>query len=230
MDYWKRSSEQREKAWNYLWDEIDPDIALLQEFVPPEEIFDTHKTLYHEFGGRRNWGNVVISKHSIRKELHFSRSCLGSNGVIVAEIAIPDFANVSVINVYGLIDPNGYATTTMHHILSDLTPILHKKKKQNIILAGDFNVSAQWDEKYRNKDPSHKLVFDRLEDFGLVDCTKHFFNSHVQTHAHSKSTFEWQNDYIFVNKGLIDQIKKCEVFNTSELNEFSDHYPVCIEA
>ena len=133
MDYWKRSSEQRELGWNHLMDIINPEIALLQEVVPPKEYFESHSIIYHEIDKRRKWGNALITKYKINKERYSNNSYPGSTGLIVADIKIADNLVLTAINIYGLIDADSYASTTMHHILSDLTPILHNNKKQNIV-------------------------------------------------------------------------------------------------
>jgi exonuclease III len=116
----------------------------------------------------------------------------------------------------------------MHHLLSDLTPILHNKKR-NIVLGGDFNVSVQFDEQYKNQFPLHELIFKRLEDFGLLNCTEKFFQKHVQTHVHNKSDFEWQDDYLFVSKNIFEKVVNCQVLGNTEILNFSDHIPVTIE-
>ena len=229
MDYWKRSTEQRISGWHYLWNKIDPDMALLQEIVPPDESFDNFSVLYHQLDRKRRWGTSIVSKRRISRELHFNNYYPGSSGLIAAEIRLPGSFTLTVVNIYGLIDPEDYATTTMHHILSDLTTTLHKSYGRNIFLGGDFNVSEQWDEKCKNRYPAHRLVFDRLEDFGLINCTKKFANAHIQTHTHGQSTFEWQNDYIFVSSNIIDKVEDCEVINEPEVREFSDYFPVVIE-
>lgn len=228
MDFWKRDTVQRENAWKYLIGTIDPEIALIQEIVPPETSYNSYHTLYHEIDGKRKWGTAVISKHSILKELYFNNCYPGSSGLIVCEIKASDDL-LTVINIYGQLDASGYASTTMHHLLSDLTQILNKKNKRKIILGGDFNVSEQFDEVYKGEFPSHKFVFDRLENFGLVNCTKKHYNGHIQTHIHSRSKFDWQNDYLFVSENIFNEVKSCEVINREELLDFSDHLPVTIE-
>ena len=229
MDYWKRNSEQRKLAWNYLSDTLNPDVALIQEIVPPENSYNEMNVLYHEIDGKRKWGSAIFSKYNILKELYLNNGYVGARATVISEIEISDSFTVTFINIYGQLDSYGYATTTMHHLLSDLTTILNQKRKRNIILGGDFNVSEQFDEKYKGQFPSHKLVFDRLEDFGLINCTKHFYKTHIQTHVHNKSDFGWQDDYIFVSKNLIDRITKCEVINDKEILELSDHLPLLIE-
>ena len=93
-------------------------------------------------------------------------------------------------------------------------------------MGGDFNISVQVDEKYGGKYPSHKLVFDRIEDFGLINCTKKIYGKHIKTHTHHRSNFPWQNDYIFISENLEDFLVRCKVHNNEKILEFSDHYPV----
>ena len=228
MDFWKRNSEQRELAWDYLANDLNSDISLIQEIVPPDSSYTNFNVLYHEIDGKRRWGSAIFSKHPIHKELYINNGFEGSRGTIIAEIKISDSFTITVINIYGQIDSHGYATTTMHHILSELTIILNQKKR-NIILGGDFNVSEQFDEKYKGRFPAHKVVFDRLEDFGLINCTKHFFKGHIQTHVNNKSSYPWQNDYLFVSPSIMDRITGCNVLNDKNILEMSDHLPVIID-
>jgi hypothetical protein len=49
--------------------------------------------------------------------------------------------------MYVPIDKWGFSTPNLHVMLSDLTPILlDKLGKREVILAGDFNMSSQWEE------------------------------------------------------------------------------------
>lgn len=59
MDYWKRNKEQRQAAWAYLTVEIRPDIALLQECMPPPDMTKEYNNIYREIGGTRKWGSAV---------------------------------------------------------------------------------------------------------------------------------------------------------------------------
>ena len=62
MDYWKRNTEQRKSSWKYLTEILSPDIALIQEFVPPTETNERYSILYREIGGKRKWGTAIISR------------------------------------------------------------------------------------------------------------------------------------------------------------------------
>ncbi len=224
MDHWKRTREAREMAWNYLDQTIAPDIALVQEAVPPTDRIDSETVLWLEISRTRKWGSGVLTKSFPLQEAQFQNSHPGS--LVVADVELPHGVALTVASLYGLLDDNGYATTTLHRMLSDLTSLLHgKRRKRKIVIGGDFNASTQWDEHYP-QDPSHRIVFDRLKDFGLEDCLARFHPTHVQTNRHPKSNVPWQNDYIYASKEVADSLLSCYVIDDPEVYDLSDHNPV----
>ncbi|PHS33640.1 MAG: hypothetical protein COA82_08280 [Alkaliphilus sp.] len=226
MDYWKRNNTQRKAGWSYLTKELNPNIALLQE-TRPLVLFDEVYDIYYRGSEQKtDWGTAILAKKYPYFEQHFKSYYKGSEGLTCFDFKISDEITLTAINIYGKIDSKGYVTTTIHHMLSDLTPILQERRKRCIVIGGDLNVSLQWDEKYPGQDPSHKITFDRFEDFGMINCTKKMFKGHVRTQVHPKTHFPWQNDYIFVNKNLEDLLIGCKVHNDEKLLEYSDHYPV----
>ena len=225
MDNWKRTHQQRAAAWEYLTEGIASDIMLLQECAPPDTANGKYNNLYREIGDKRKWGSAIVTRGLPICEIEFKNSYPGA--VIAAEVTLPEGTVLTVISLYGVFDEENYVTASLHRILSDLTPLLHKdKNKRLFVVAGDFNVSKQWDSVYKNKYPSHKIFFDRLEDFGLVDCTRQYFGQFVQTNRHSRSDFPWQNDYIHVSKDLAKKLVVCEVKDDPLVYELSDHNPV----
>lgn len=150
-------------------------------------------------------------------------------------IAKANIANIplTLISLYGLIERNGptkgYAITNLHRMLSDLTCIFDGKLKgkRNIILGGDLNASLQIDERQGNN--SHKIFFDRLENFGLKDCFKLTDKDFpVQTLRHHSSKVEWQNDYFFISENLADKLVNCDTIDNEKVRSYSDHNPVKI--
>lgn len=229
MDYWKTPKPRRLAAWNYLITELNSDISLLQE-TKPQVLFDgTYDIHYHKFPQRPDWGSAIIFRKYQHFEYSFNSSYEGSRGLMCFDFKISDKITITAINIYGKIDSEGYATTTLHHMLSDLTPLLHKyKKNRYFVIGGDFNASTQWDEKYNGRDPLHKLVFDRIEDFGMLNCTKEIYGDHIRTYSHNrkKSNFPWQDDYIFISRNLKKSLVSCNVHNNDKMLELSDHFPV----
>jgi len=226
MDNWKRNQAQRDAAWNYLLNILKPDIALLQECVPKAEFESHYNLIYREIGGHRKWGSAIIARNLLPiQEVVFNNAYEGA--VIAADVTLSDGSQLTVISLYGIIDDDGYATTTLHRMLSDLTPLLNGRKGRNsFLVGGDYNASTQCDDHYGYRYPSHRLFFERLEDFGLVNCTARFHSEHVQTNRHRKSEVPWQNDYLHVSKKMAERLVSCDVIDNADVQELSDHNPV----
>jgi exonuclease III len=224
MDHWKRSKEKRAFAWEYLLKNLNPDIALLQEARAPDEIIDRFHTITHPLTHKKRWGNVLVSKHQIRQEIHMHNYYYGSRSLIVAEIRVNPKIVLTAICVYGAIDGRRYASTTMHHVLSDITYLLWQKRR-GIVLGGDLNVDIQWDQEHPGDWPAHEIVFERMRNLGLIDCT----NGPVRTQVQENSDIPWQNDYIFVNKRLKGSVLTCKVIEDPSLLELSNHYPIVLD-
>jgi exonuclease III len=253
MNHWQRSEEERRASWSYLEEHLKPDVALLQETVPPEH---DDKVVFREggIGDRRPWSSAVVSYEAPLKPITKVKSQYGGKvellrtspgSVAIAEVKLSRTQPLVAISVYGLID-QGYAITTMHRIVSDLTPLLDRvDTKKRIVLAGDFNLSTQLSPPDRER---HRNFFDRLEQFDLVDLIADTAGSrpslegcpcedepcrHVRTHirARDKDPKPWQDDYVFVSRALREKVTSCEVRGAGDPDpwQFSDHCPIVVE-
>lgn len=114
-------------------------------------------------------------------------------------------------------------------MFSDLTPILDGKKdstgkKRKIILGGDFNASLQWDEQQPGE--SHKIMFERLENFGMIDLLLDKYDQPVHTWRRKNTRRKWQLDYVFSSKNIADRIKDINVLHDQQIEQLSDHNPI----
>jgi exonuclease III len=227
MDYWKRAKSQREEAWTYLIQTLCPDIALLQECCLPDSLPPPWLAIHSESHPGKVWGTAILTRGLALKMIPVASSHPGA--LLAAEIASNGGRTLVPVSMYGPIDKSGYATTSVHRLLSDLTPLLNDgKESRDFLLGGDWNVSVQWDQRYPGKYPSHRLLFDRVEDFGLASCTQHVLGRHVATYRKPGSTVEWQNDYLYVSRRLLPGLRSCEVQAGEELGGLSDHSPVAL--
>lgn len=248
MNYWARSAHERAAAWGFLRS-VEPDFALLQEAVPPEELPRTH--CVYQRGGisrRRPWGSAVVSFSEVITEITAVASVHGSRVTQLrrthtGSVAVAVTRNgLTLISVYGLID-DGYAVTTVHRQLSDLTPLFDTKYGRQAVLAGDLNVTTQFDEPHRSR---HRNVLDRIETLGLRDAlglerpTRGPLGGcpcqdspcrHVQTLQHPKSAVPWQNDYCFVSNDLVSRVSLCRPVYEGQPDpwSYSDHCALVLE-
>jgi exonuclease III len=172
----------------------------------------------------------------LTKELPITEIKLEKNdypgALTVTDVTLPDNSTLVVVSMYGQLDKYGYSITTLHRMLSDLTHLfegeLRRGGRPKIILGGDLNASPQWDDKYRVK--THRIFFQRLEAFGLVDCQGQFTKDRPRTLRHSKGRvpFPWVNDYIFASTSLVKKIVAHQVIERTEMLNLSDHNPVVV--
>ncbi len=237
MAYWTHK-KIHEDSWKYLTDELSPDIALVQESKLTKPV---QNCVYREIGGNSKWGSGIVTKNLQLKEIESPREFPNTypGALIGAKVNLPNEKTLHVFSLYGRFEKDSYnkrsdTSTTLHRMLSDLTFLLiHlQRKKQHIIIGGDFNNSVQFDKLWGN--PKYytnacRIFFDRLADFGLTDCFSPFHSEPVQTLRHRGSKIPWQNDYIFISNNLKDQLRSCQVIDNEQVRAFSDHNPVVIE-
>lgn len=248
MSHWLRSPEERSAAWGYLR-ALAPDFVLLQEAVPPEDLGPAH-CVYRPggIGGYRPWGSAVISFSHPIKEVVEVTSPHGKQPAQLHEtfpgsVAIATCeSGLTLISIYSVIE-NGYAITTLQRQLSDLTPLFDTALGRRVVLAGDLNVTTQFEEPHRSR---HRNALERLEAFGLGDALDLERPArgplggcscgcdpcrHVRTQRHLKSEFPWQNDYFFVSRSLQPRVKACQAMDCGEPDpwSFSDHCPLILE-
>ena len=249
MNYWQgiRSSPTHVRdCWDYVG-RLGIDLALVQEAVPLPH--DQGLFLWRAVGGTRAWGTGIFSANDeLRLEeidssaLQADRryEALSEGGLLeeshpgcvrAADVYLNDGRYVvTVVSIYGIHgDPglNGvrYVPTTVHRMLSDLTPLLDRSWRR-IVLGGDLNISPQIaypDTRH------HEVLLDRIKAFGLTDLLGHFNDDFVQTYRHPRSAKPWQDDWLFASKKLMPGLLSCKAVQTADAWRLSDHCPVVAE-
>jgi endonuclease/exonuclease/phosphatase family metal-dependent hydrolase len=235
-NHWQRRHYHAD-LWDYL-DELNPDIALLQEAYPPlvnsedvvvkkagVKLSNSGNYVWHEIGGNRKWGSGVFTRDMPVRFYELKTQYRGA--LTVAEVSAGDTI-ITAISMYGLME-EGFSITTLHRMFSDLTFLLEGKRGLNryIVLAGDFNASPQFDAKQPGF--SHKILFDRIENFGLVDLFPYMPENPLQTWRSDKTDIPWQLDHCFVSKNLFNKVEKAEVLYNETIEKLSDHNPLSIK-
>jgi endonuclease/exonuclease/phosphatase family metal-dependent hydrolase len=166
-----------------------------------------------------NWGTGIFTAGLPIRPIHIQTShkcCLSCAEILLSE------EGLIVISLYARLE-DGKSIKVIHRLISDLTDLLNRyRKKSNIILAGDFNAGLEWDRRQGNN--SHRIMFERIGDFGLIDVLK--TSDPVQTWRCDKSKVKWQIDYMFVSDKLNERINSAKVLYTSDIEKLSDHNPI----
>lgn len=228
----------RSAAWDCLLGSVRPDIALLQECLPPNDanLFEKEAFLWKE--AKAGWGTGVLSLNGKISEIKLEPNT-HPGGLVGGRVEIGG-TKMTVFSMYGLLERGSgskaaYSTTTVHRMLSDLPYLLngegdYKGMNDKVLIGGDINISIQCDEKWGKRDRytnAHRICFERFEDFGLVNCFSGK-DGYTRTHRHAGSSEPWQNDYLFYSKKISRNVI-CAVLENDEIVRCSDHNPVVLE-
>ncbi len=274
------SGQAQRDAWAYLTS-LNVDVALVQEAVPPPFVDPSSWPVRsHPAPDRpdewfmhpryRRWGSAVVvfnpqlefepvesaQLNGFRLPTALWVSHPGSWSAI--KITKADQPPITLVSAYGAWDiatadgKSSYYQTTVHRILSDLTPLLESDDGQRTVLAGDLNVGTQSnhptdEEPYRSR-PTSRALFDRFASLGLVECIGAGLPAdrgplarctcgpapdcrHVQTYRHDNKPdgMPWQNDYFFAGSALAGALTSCVVVDDEATWALSDHSPVVAE-
>jgi exonuclease III len=257
MNHWPRSSKQRAEAWAYLRDGLAPDFALVQEAVPPS---DVPGVVYSPLTSQNYvWGTAVVVFNPILRVTAIPRRPVATSLVVgelednqpgtsaAAIVTLPSGKEIVALSVYGAMEKTGTgkssATTTVHRILSDLTPLLDSAREPRpMIFGGDLNCSTQFEDADR---AAHEAVFARIGAFGLKDwfvasagqrthltdcfCAQAGACAHQRTLRlkNSPDSRPWQTDYVFSHH-IGNSTTSMEVINEPIAWGLSDHAPIVL--
>lgn len=215
MNYWQKR-KKHEEAWRYLVNVIQPDIALLQETQPPDS-YRGDGLLFEPFS-QYNWGSAIYAR-GLSVEYVPIETYKGY--VIVGNIALPKGKPLTTISLQSPI-VDTYSITELHRIFSDLTRLLDRKRSYKLV-GGDFNAGLLFDEVWNIR--THKVMFDRVEAFGLTNCHRRFHEKEEQTFRR-KGARPYQLDHMFISDKLADGLVSCDVLYNGEIEALSDHNPL----
>ncbi len=220
-----RIRAKQTQAWAYCAKTSGATVALLQEGLDPPRDKSVWKDWVHYDGRKMGWGCGVVAYGCQVHEFKWEKLSIDANTLVVAEMVLPKQGQIIVISLYGEPDRNRHYTPDLHQKLSDLAPILEDSYyRHRVILGGDFNISIKGPGRRANK-----ILFDRIKDFGLVDCLARFHTVPISTHRNSHGQASWQLDYLFASEVLTQHLTRCDVIDTPEVHGLSDHNPIVAE-
>lgn len=210
----------RRAAWNYLVDELRPDLALLQEFTPRRED-SKHGHIVHaatDPGGL--WGSAVYVEQGAARELPLPDEHRG--WLMAAEVDLPGHDSLVAVSVHASIRPT--VRPNIDRAFEALEPLLAGR---SFVLGGDLNLSRLYDEVKRTT--HHTDFLYALPRRGFFDCLQKFHPGEQQTNCVRPARHPYQNDYVFVSNDLAPHVAGCDVAASCEVvvsKRLSDHCPL----
>ncbi len=236
------------KGLSQLVAQLQPDILCLQETkAHREQVAPETQTLgfNHDFWSsaeRKGYSSVATFSKIEPLKVVKSIDCPAYEKE--GRIVWSSYENFDLYNIYF---PNGGSGVERHQFkqqfLKDLSSHLQFeiKKGREIIVVGDYNVGHKEIDVYDPVGlssesgflPEERQWFDQFLELGFVDCYRHF--NPDKKNIYSWWSYKemarvknngWRIDYICITKGLLSNLKSCDVLMGSE---GSDHCPVVAE-
>ena len=226
---WNCNMAFRKKAALIL--QHTPDIAVIQECEHPGKLRFTNgepqPTDMLWFGENSNKGLGIFSYSAFRLQQHKTYNPALK---IIAPVKV--FDNNSSFMLYAVwannpADKDGQYVTQVWKALDHYKRII---RKQQTILAGDFNSNTIWDKPRRQG--NHSTVVQQLEKKGIRSVYHHHFSQQQGKEAHP-TFYLYKNklkpyhlDYCFASADFIKNLHTVEVGEHRFWSKYSDHMPV----
>ncbi|MCL2687087.1 MAG: hypothetical protein FWE58_00955 [Methanobrevibacter sp.] len=223
LDFWKSGRNHTEEQYNFLFDEFEADIVLLQEMPDPKFIPTPFQHILYK-KCKQNWGTGILSKLPLTQiETNTDYAVAGSVNV--------NNQTLDIVSIYGSYYNNSLTqnkyVTMMHEIISKISPIILSKNYRNVLIGGDWNLDRTLDGKSNTKN-ANQLVFDRLEDMKLTDLISKFIRQPIVTHRHNRGGLFWL-DYLYAGANFDKWVKNVKIIENKLIIEISDHNPIILE-
>jgi hypothetical protein len=237
-----------DRGWHYLA-VMDPDIALLQETVPPAWAREKWVVFHAPTYDTGDWGSAVAVKDFPAWEPEFDEKHVWLtryHGAVIVVTIMVDMKELLVASVHARAksipddDLEGVDRADLTYGKSDkvwpLYAIYHDLMRflpeRNFVAGGDLNAARLMDEVYGPDDPSfggNKQFFDQLEQSGFSNCMAKFHKSEIQTYFKDGKR-PYQLDHLHCSAALRSSLISCQVLtHPVEALSLSDHAPIVAE-
>lgn len=218
---------KNKKAWDYFFESLNPDIALLQESSP---FNDDYQFNVINKNVKKNLNNSILFKTNQPKELPIEDK--QKMGLISSRYQTEN-EDIFLLSVYGNLSFVG----TLDFVLLETIEHFVKEMRQNfnakdILISGDFNMDRRMDEnptksKFSKKgETRHNNFFDGILDLGFHDCLRKYHSLPMRTYRHNRGIYPWELDHMFVTPDLYERLKSIDVFVDDNILKLSDHNPI----
>ena len=221
-------------AWNYLFNEFNPHIGLLQESPQLPSDYDTNLIISKLV--KQNLRNTIYTGNLKQQLIEIDEQY--EIGLLSSKVTVKEDLEISLISIYGNLSFTGILDQKIIESVGIYLETIRKNNSDaNIIIAGDFNMDRRMDEnptktRFSKKgERVHNEIFDSIINFGFSDCLRKFHPDFIQTYRHyrNRENYPWELDHMFATKKLYDSLQKVEVHFNEAIEKVSDHNPIVAE-
>jgi exonuclease III len=230
---WNMAGRRSDEQWRFLLDDLDPDLALLQEVKrPPNWVAERGGALVRsETTPASGWGSAIYVREGPLEQIHLEQH---DGYFVAARLQLPGARPGLALSVHGRTDkarPGGGTLLApyMKRALDFVAPRLDDFRVECFV-GGDFNLSREMDRAYGTKSDHpghHGTFFDELAaQRDLVDCCRRFSTSEKRSlYRNGRAHPDYQLDHLFASREFARSLNSCEVLDW-QLGGLSDHAPV----
>jgi exonuclease III len=222
----KGLTERHLDGWTFLLDELQPDIALLQETVPPADPVPGYDQVFTEAWDGHSWGSAVLSRVG-GLELVWEHRDRGA--VVLADTSLDGIGVISIASLHARVR-DYRVIPPLRETLDELKPQLRTR----FILGGDLNTARSAADAWPGN--GHREFWEEIEGtWGL--------HEHLPAGGRELQSYwrEWQrnqpptignslqDDHVFLDAETFKYPAKCRLWDTKRVRELSDHGPVVLD-
>lgn len=222
MDHPGHGGSHRD-AWAFLL-RLNPDIALVQEAVVPEDL-SGYEVLWTRAWGTRPWGSVVLSRVG---DLTLDWEDRSRGAALVTKCTVEGLGTISVASVHARVIDHR-VIPALRETFNALRPHLGAR----FIVGGDLNTARAaalaWPKN------GHGEFWRDVEAWGFREPLplggaerqsywREWLNDKPPTIGNSL-----QDDHIFLDSESFGHVTGCRVWDTREVRGLSDHGPLVVD-
>ena len=218
--------------WDFLLNDLDPDIALLQETSNTKDLgldsFVSATTV------KKNLRSSVYVKNGYFETVKLFK--FSGMGLHCVKTVLPKMGELYSMSIYGNL---AYSPGLNFHLSGLISSCVQKIRSddgaRHIVIAGDFNMDRRMDDnptgtrfaKYHER--RQNVFFDSILSLGFQDCIGKFHPDFIQTYRHTRGNYPWQLDHMFATPEVSSKLGSLEVRSDDHAKALSDHSPVIAE-
>jgi endonuclease/exonuclease/phosphatase family metal-dependent hydrolase len=209
--------KSHERAWRYLLEDLQPDVALVQEALVSVagSAAGSDRLTWHS-SEPCDAGTAVFVNARLRD---VSRVMLTAEGSYMAAVKLDDRRPVLISSVH--VGPEPDYVQNLNRVIEALTTAC---MGQSFVVGGDFNAARHYDEVYKRR--RFRPFFDDMQARGFCDCHWTLHGRETQTFWGRQAKNPYQCDHFFADPTTLKSIRRCEVIEYEPVREYSDHAPI----
>jgi exonuclease III len=225
MNGWDRGGTHG-LAWAFLLEELQPDIALLQEAKLPETIPSEYSHESTPAMTNARFGSTILSRLGTLDKRWEDNS---RGPMLVAESSASSVGPLTIASIQARVQRGVGTIRWLRQSFDEIRPLLGKR----FILGGDLNTARQAHLAWPHT--GHGDFWDDVGTWGLHEPLplggreQQSYWGHWALNRPPTLGNTLQDDHVLLDAELFRTVKRCRIWDTRQVRELSDHGPVVVD-